>query len=137
MIPRQYNLKDTEVRSSSFCSPSQGSRFPPAYLVDDVDAVVDLLPSEDRVEVVEPVLEVIFPVTERDDDGHLNNSDNNTSFRTIYFIQRYTCKRLKQGCRDSLFLTSWLNEVSCSRKSPSLTSQRGTFQVAVLLHICA
>lgn len=42
------------------------------YLVDDVDAVVNLLPSKDRVEVVEPVLKVVFSVTERDDDGHLH-----------------------------------------------------------------
>ncbi len=48
------------------------------YLVDDVDAVVDLLPPEDRVEVVEPVLKVVFSVTERDDDGHLNNSESFT-----------------------------------------------------------
>lgn len=41
------------------------------YLVDDVDAVVNPLPSKDRVEVVEPVLKVVFPVTERDDDGYL------------------------------------------------------------------
>lgn len=46
------------------------------YLVDDVDAVVNPLPSEDRVEVVEPVLKVVFSVTERDDDGHLNNRDS-------------------------------------------------------------
>lgn len=41
------------------------------YLVDDVDAVVDLLSAEDRVEVVQPVLEVVFPVAEWDDDGDL------------------------------------------------------------------
>lgn len=40
-------------------------------LVDDVDAVVDPLTSKDRVEVVEPVLQVVFPVTEWDDDGNL------------------------------------------------------------------
>lgn len=45
-------------------------------LVDDVDAVVNPLPPEDRVEVVEPVLQVIFSVTERDDDGHLNNKES-------------------------------------------------------------
>lgn len=41
------------------------------YLVDDVDAVVDLLSAEDGVEVVQPVLEVVFPVAEWDDDGDL------------------------------------------------------------------
>ena len=44
-------------------------------LVDDVDAVVNPLPSEDRVEVVEPVLQVVFPVTERDYDGHLGKGN--------------------------------------------------------------
>lgn len=42
-----------------------------SYLVDDVDAVVDLLPSEDGVEIVEPVLQVVFSVTEWNDDGDL------------------------------------------------------------------
>lgn len=42
-----------------------------SYLVDDVDAVVDLLPSENRVEIVEPVLQVVFSVTEWNDDGYL------------------------------------------------------------------
>lgn len=42
-----------------------------SYLVDDVDAIVDLLPSENRVEIVEPVLQVVFPVTEWNDDGYL------------------------------------------------------------------
>lgn len=42
-----------------------------SYLVDDVDAVVDLLPSENGVEIVEPVLQVVFSVTEWDDDGYL------------------------------------------------------------------
>ena len=46
------------------------------YLVDDVDAVVDPLTSKDRVEVVEPVLQVVFPVTEWDDDGNLKNRDS-------------------------------------------------------------
>lgn len=42
-----------------------------SYLVDDVDAVVDLLAAEDGVEVVQPVLQVVFPVAEWDDDGDL------------------------------------------------------------------
>ncbi len=46
-----------------------------SYLVDDVDAVVNPLPSEDRVEVVEPVLKVVFSVTKWDDDRHLNKRD--------------------------------------------------------------
>lgn len=46
------------------------------YLVDDVDAVVNPLSSENRVEVVKPVLQVVFSVTEWDDDGHLNNKDS-------------------------------------------------------------
>lgn len=41
------------------------------YLVDDIDAVINPLPPEDRVEVVEPVLQVVFSVAERDDDRHL------------------------------------------------------------------
>lgn len=42
-----------------------------AQLVDDVDAVVDLLPSKDRVKIMEPVLQVILSMTKRDDDGNL------------------------------------------------------------------
>lgn len=42
-----------------------------SYLVDDVDAVVDLLAAEDGVEVVQPVLQVVFPVAEWDDNGNL------------------------------------------------------------------
>lgn len=42
-----------------------------SYLVDDVDAVVDFLPPENRVEIVEPVLQVVFSVTEWNDDGYL------------------------------------------------------------------
>lgn len=48
------------------------------YLVDDVDAIVNPLPSEDRVEVVKPVLEVVFSVTKWNDDGHLNNKDSHS-----------------------------------------------------------
>ena len=40
-------------------------------LIDDVNAVVKLLPLEDGVEKVEPVLEVGLPVPEGDDYGHL------------------------------------------------------------------
>lgn len=40
------------------------------YLVDDVDPVVELLPLQDRVQIVQPVLKVLFSVAERDDDGH-------------------------------------------------------------------
>lgn len=40
------------------------------YLVDDVDPVVKLLPLQDRVQIVQPVLKVLFSVAERDDDGH-------------------------------------------------------------------
>lgn len=60
----------------------QGVRISPlehselTYLVDDVDAVINPLPSEDRVEVVEPVLQVVFPVTKWDDDGHLNSGES-------------------------------------------------------------
>lgn len=46
-----------------------------SYLVDDVYAVVDLLPSENRVEIVEPVLQVIFSVTEWNDDGDLERQE--------------------------------------------------------------
>lgn len=42
-----------------------------SYLVDDVDAIVNLLPSENRMEIVEPVLQVVFPVTEWNDDSYL------------------------------------------------------------------
>ena len=40
-----------------------------AHLVDDVDAVAELLTLQEGVEVVEEELEVVFPVTVRDDDG--------------------------------------------------------------------
>lgn len=40
-------------------------------LVDDVDAVVELLPLQDGVQVVEPVFEVLVTVAEGDDDGDL------------------------------------------------------------------
>lgn len=71
----------------SVCHPDNSLEYDPApfdsdfgehhtasglsYLVDDVDAVVDLLSAEDGVEVVQPVLEVVFPVAEWDDDGDL------------------------------------------------------------------
>ena len=42
-----------------------------SYLVDDVDAIVQLLALQDRVEVVQPELEVLLAVPEGDDDGHL------------------------------------------------------------------
>lgn len=54
----------------------QHSNLPLTYLVDDIDAVVNPLPSENRVEVVKPVLQVVFPVTKWDDDSHLNNKDS-------------------------------------------------------------
>ncbi len=54
------------------------------YLVDDVDAVVNPLPSEDRVEVVQPVLKVVFSVTKWDDDGHLKDSDGSVSNMFVY-----------------------------------------------------
>lgn len=57
ILPISSPLKDLQVHRS--------------YLVDDVDAVVDLLPSEDRVEIVEPVLQVVFSVAEWNDDGYL------------------------------------------------------------------
>lgn len=41
------------------------------HLVDDVDSVVELLPLQNRVKVVEPELEVFVSLTERDDDGDL------------------------------------------------------------------
>lgn len=41
------------------------------HLVDDVDSVVQLLPLQDGVQVVEPVLEMLLALPERDDDGHL------------------------------------------------------------------
>lgn len=41
------------------------------YLVDDVDSVVQLLPLQDGVQVVEPVLEMLLSVPEGDDNGHL------------------------------------------------------------------
>lgn len=40
-----------------------------AYLVDDVDAVVELLPLQDGVQVVQPILQVLFSVAKGDDDG--------------------------------------------------------------------
>lgn len=54
-----------------------------SHLVDDVDAVVDPLPSEDGVQVVEPVLQVVFSVAERDDDGHL---DSEGQFELMHLI---------------------------------------------------
>lgn len=51
--------------------PHCGGGLGLSYLVDDVDAVVDLLPPQDGVEVVQPVLQVVLPVAERDDDGDL------------------------------------------------------------------
>lgn len=41
------------------------------YLVDDVDSVVQLLPLQDGVQVVQPELQVFVSFAERDDDGHL------------------------------------------------------------------
>lgn len=43
----------------------------PPHLVDDVDAVSHLLPAQDGVQVVQPVLEMVFTVSEGDEDGHL------------------------------------------------------------------
>ena len=45
------------------------------YLIDDVDAVIQLLSLQDRVEVVEPELEVLIPVPKRYDDGNLLQGD--------------------------------------------------------------
>lgn len=45
------------------------------YLVDDVDSVVELLPLQDGVQVVQPVLQVLLSMAERDDDGHFLQSD--------------------------------------------------------------
>ena len=42
-----------------------------AYLVDDVDSIVQLLSLQDRVQVVQPELEVLVSFAERDDDGDL------------------------------------------------------------------
>lgn len=41
-----------------------------AYLVDDVNAVVQLLPLQDGVQVVQPELQVLVSMAERDDERH-------------------------------------------------------------------
>lgn len=42
-----------------------------AYLVDDVDSVVQLLPLQDGVQVVQPVLQVLISFAEWNNDGDL------------------------------------------------------------------
>lgn len=56
-----------------------------SYLVDDVDAVVDLLPPENRVEVVEPILQVVFSVTEWNDDGYLKREEADLGYSYFPF----------------------------------------------------
>jgi len=57
--------------SGSRCSPADGVLGGGAYLVDDVDPVVQLLSLQDGVQVEEPKLQVLLPPPEGDDDGHL------------------------------------------------------------------
>lgn len=41
-----------------------------AHLVDDVDAIAQPLSPQDGVQIVEPVAQVVLPVSEGDDDCH-------------------------------------------------------------------
>lgn len=55
--------------------------FPPSlhlpghHLVDNIDAVVQLLTLQDWVQVIQPVLEVFLPFSEWNNDGHLVRRD--------------------------------------------------------------
>lgn len=49
--------------------------LPRTHLIDNIDAVVQLLTLQDWVQVIEPVLEVFLPVAEWNDDGHLVRRD--------------------------------------------------------------
>lgn len=44
-------------------------------LIDDVDAIVELLALKDWMQIIQPVFEVLLPVTEWDNDGHLVRGD--------------------------------------------------------------
>lgn len=76
MAMNRFHISEQKYLSCTYWTHSAPRDFiqtQPAYLVDDVDAIINLLSSEDRVEVVEPVLQVIFSVPEWNDDGNLNN----------------------------------------------------------------
>lgn len=51
------------------CDHWRSDDIPVAYLVDDVDSVVELLPLQDGVQVVQPVLQVLVSFAEGNDDG--------------------------------------------------------------------
>ena len=65
-----HQLLQRESRGAEeFSVSSLGHVDVTRYLVDDVDSVVQLLSLQDGVQVVEPVLQVLVSVAERDDDG--------------------------------------------------------------------
>lgn len=43
-------------------------------MVDDINAIVELLPLQDRVQVIKPELEVLISFPKGDDDGHFLQS---------------------------------------------------------------
>lgn len=57
-------------------------------LVDDVDAVVELLPLEDWVQVIQPELEVLVSFPEGDDDGHFLQGYAVFGFKASSLLQR-------------------------------------------------
>ena len=65
------------LRHYTACANTHPSspRLPRPHLIDNVDAVVQLLPLEDWVQVIQPVLEVFLPVAEWNNDGHLVRRD--------------------------------------------------------------
>lgn len=120
---RRHWPRSTTFPDGSDCSEMLSVEHEPvtlwslSYLVDDVDAVVDLLAAEDGVEVVQPVLQVVFPVAEWDDDGDLEAAATALLSVSLALLTAIADDMFSSGACPRLLFMWMITDRSCFNQS--------------------